>query len=118
MDKIVKAELASLFARDAGRAAAFLKVMANNCRLLILCQLSDSGELSVNELGERVGLGQSAMSQHLARLRQEGLVATRKVAQTVFYRLCDPKAEQLLALLHDLFCPGPESRQNQPVEGS
>lgn len=114
----MKAELASQFARDAGRAAALLKVMANDSRLLILCHLSDSGELSVNNLGERVGLGQSAMSQHLARLRQEGLVATRKEAQTVFYRLCDPKAEQLLALLHDLFCRGPEGRENLSVEGS
>lgn len=95
----------SEFAEHAGRAAALLKAMANQVRLLVLCHLAASGELSVSELAERVGLGQSALSQHLAKLREEGLVATRKEAQSVFYRVCDPKAEQLLALLHDLFCP-------------
>ena len=79
--------------------------MANACRLLVLCHLASEGELSVGQLQERVGLGQSALSQHLARLREEGLVATRKEAQTVFYSVCDPKAEQVLHVLHDLFCP-------------
>lgn len=93
------------FARQARQATALLKAMANECRLLVLCHLSVSGELTVGQLAARVGLSQSALSQHLARLRGERLVATRKDAQTVFYRLCDPKSEQLLALLHDLFCP-------------
>ena len=96
---------ASEFSRHAGEATRLLKVLANEFRLLTLCHLSESGELSVSELVDRVGLSQSALSQHLARLREEGLVATRKEAQTVFYRVCDPKAERLLALLHDLFCP-------------
>ena len=91
--------------RQAGEAAQLLKAMANECRLLILCHLSVSGELSVGQLVEHIGLSQSALSQHLAKLREERLVATRKEAQTVYYRLCDPKAEQLLGLLHDLFCP-------------
>lgn len=95
----------SEFTRQAGEATSLLKAMANEFRLLALCYLAESGELSVGELVDRVGLGQSALSQHLAKLREEGLVATRKEAQTVFYRVCDPKAEQLLALLHDLFCP-------------
>ncbi len=95
----------SEFTRQAGEATSLLKAMANECRLLVLCHLAESGELSVGELVVRVGLGQSALSQHLAKLREEGLVATRKEAQTVFYRVCDPKAEHLLALLHDLFCP-------------
>ena len=95
----------SAFMRQAGEATGLLKAMANECRLLILCYLADEAELSVGELTERVGLSQSALSQHLARLREEGLVATRKAAQTVFYRVCDPKAEQVLALLLDLFCP-------------
>ncbi len=95
----------SEFTRQAGEATSLLKAMANECRLLVLCHLAESGELSVGELVDLVGLGQSALSQHLAKLREEGLVATRKEAQTVFYRVCDPKAEQLLALLHDLFCP-------------
>ncbi len=93
------------FVRQAGEASSLLKAMANEFRLLTLCYLAESGELSVGALAERVGLSQSALSQHLAKLREEGLVATRKEAQTVFYRVCDPKAEQLLSLLHDLFCP-------------
>lgn len=93
------------FFEQAAEATALLKAIANQCRLLVLCHLSVSGELTVGQLAACIGLSQSALSQHLARLREERLVATRKEAQTVFYRLCDPKAEQLLALLHDLFCP-------------
>lgn len=93
------------FREQAQAATGLLKVMANEYRLLLLCHLAESGELSVGQLQDRVDLSQSALSQHLAKLREEGLVATRKEAQTVFYRVCDPKAEQLLALLHDLFCP-------------
>lgn len=93
------------FGKQAEQAVGLLKSMANECRLLVLCHLAVEGELSVSQLQERIGLGQSALSQHLAKLREEGLVATRKESQAVFYRVCDPKAEQLLALLHDLFCP-------------
>jgi len=95
----------SIFTRQASQASSLLKVMANECRLLVLCHLAEAGELSVGQLTERVGLSQSALSQHLARLRAEGVVASRKEAQTVFYRVCDPKAEQVLALLHQMFCP-------------
>lgn len=95
----------SKFTRQAGEATRLLKVMANECRLLVLCYLAEAGELSVGELIDRVGLSQSALSQHLAKLREEGLVATRKDAQCVFYRVCDPKAEQVLVLLHQIFCP-------------
>jgi DNA-binding transcriptional ArsR family regulator len=93
------------FGPEAQEAAGLLRAMANEHRLLVLCHLSVSGELSVGELVDRVGLSQSAVSQHLAKLREENLVSTRKEAQTVFYRLCDPKADQLLRLLHQLFCP-------------
>ena len=96
---------ASEFTRQAGEATRLLKVMANKCRLLVLCYLAEAGELSVGELIDRVGLSQSALSQHLAKLREEGLVATRKDAQCVFYRVCDAKAEQVLVLLHQIFCP-------------
>lgn len=95
----------SRFAAEAGEAASLLRAMANQSRLLILCYLAEAGEMSVGDLVERVGLSQSALSQHLAKLREEGLVSTRKEAQTVYYRVSDPKAEQMLALLHDLFCP-------------
>lgn len=101
----MQSDLVSRFSRHAAEAAGLLKALASQPRLLILCYLAEMGELSVGALADQVGLSQSALSQHLARLREEGLVATRKEAQTVYYRVCDPKAEQLLALLHDLFCP-------------
>lgn len=98
-------DLISRFGRHAGEAVDLLKALASKPRLLVLCYLAQGGEMSAGDLTEHVGLSQSALSQHLAKLREEGLVATRKEAQTVFYRVSDPKAEQLLGLLHDLFCP-------------
>ena len=98
-------EISAQFAEQAGEAAALLKALANETRLLVLCHLAEEGELSVGGLLKRLDLGQSALSQHLSRLREEGLVATRREAQTIYYRVCDPRAGQLLALLHDLFCP-------------
>ena len=97
--------LVAEFREQAVQAVGLLRAMANEARLLVLCHLAESGELSVGQLQDRIGLSQSALSQHLAKLREEGLVATRKEAQTVFYRVCDPKAQQVLSLLHDLFCP-------------
>ena len=71
----------------------------------MLCYLAEVGELSVGELVDRIGLSQSALSQHLAKLRAEGLVATRKSAQTVYYRVSEPRILALLATLHNLYCP-------------
>lgn len=104
--------------RQAHAVAGLLKSMANECRLLILCHLAISGELSVGQLVERVGLGQSALSQHLAKLREQQLVATRKEAQSVFYRLCDPKVERLLQMLHELYCPDVGSSDAQHLQGN
>ena len=89
----------------AAQAAALMKALSNEHRLLILCHLVSDEELTVGELVERVGLSQSALSQHLGRLRDEGLVSFRRDAQTLHYRVADPKACQVLALLRDLFCP-------------
>lgn len=86
----------------APRALKLLKTMANEKRLFILCNLLD-GELSVNELAERVSLSQSALSQHLAILRKEEYVATRKESQTVFYSLSGEDTKQVMALLHELY---------------
>ena len=97
----------SQFAGQAAEAVSVLKSIAHEGRLLVLCYLSEAGEMSVGELTERVGLSQSAVSQHLAKLRAEGLVATRKQAQTVFYRIDQPKVLTLLSVLHDLYCPTP-----------
>ena len=95
----------SEFAGQAAEAVSVLKSIAHEGRLLVLCYLSEAGEMSVGELAERVGLSQSALSQHLAKLRVEGLVATRKQSQTVYYRIDEPKVLRLLFLLHDLYCP-------------
>lgn len=93
------------FERKAGEAAGLLKLLANENRLLILCRLVIAGEMSVGDLAEAVELSQSALSQHLARMREDGLVATRREAQTVFYRIADPNAARLLALLKNIYCP-------------
>lgn len=95
----------SEFALEAAKAAGVMRSLSNEARLLVLCHLGESSELSAGELTRRIGLSQSALSQHLARLREDGLVATRKQAQTVFYRVADPKVHRVLALLHELYCP-------------
>jgi DNA-binding transcriptional ArsR family regulator len=97
-------ELSKLTAK-AAEAAALMKALSNEHRLLILCHLISEGELTVGALVERLPLSQSALSQHLARLREEGLVAFRRESQTLHYRVADPKAGQVLELLRDLFCP-------------
>lgn len=88
---------------NARRASGLLKAMSNERRLMILCQLG-RGECSVGELERKVGLSQSALSQHLARLRQDGLVTTRRHAQTIYYSLHGGEAQAILRTLHDLFC--------------
>ncbi len=92
------------FEQQAAAAAAMLKLLANEKRLLILCRLVGGAEVSVGELAIRVGLSQSALSQHLARMREEGLVATRRESQTIYYRLADPRASALLTKLKDIYC--------------
>lgn len=98
----------ALFAESTGRAAALLRLLGNEKRLMILCQLAE-GELSVSELLQRVDLSQSALSQHLALLREQELVATRRAAQTIYYRIVDHAALRVIQTLAELFCP-PEVR--------
>jgi DNA-binding transcriptional ArsR family regulator len=92
-------------AQQSAQAADLLRALANEQRLLILCHLSAAGELSVSALGERMTLSQSSLSQHLARLREDGVVNFRREAQTLFYHIAEKKAARLLALLHQLYCP-------------
>ncbi len=99
----------SEMAAGAGRAAALMKALSNEHRLLILCHLIEADEMIVGELVERIGLSQSALSQHLAKLRAEGLVTFRREAQTLYYRVCDERAASVLVLLHQMFCPDPAS---------
>lgn len=88
--------------RRAGEAAELLKLLANDQRLIILCRLSDS-EMSVSELSEYVTLAQSALSQHLAKLRAQGLVATRRDGQNIYYRLANPAAHKLVGALCEIY---------------
>ncbi|AWY00952.1 transcriptional regulator [Marinomonas primoryensis] len=90
--------------RQSSQAAVFLKALSNENRLMILCHLLDE-ELSVTALNEKLPLSQSALSQHLAVLRKDGLVSTRRVSQTIFYSLGDSRVKELIQTLHRLFCP-------------
>ena len=98
-------EPAELEAR-ATEAEAFLRSFASRHRLMILCSLLE-GELPVGELVRRLGLSQSNLSQHLARLREEGLVATRRDGTAIFYRIGSDRVRPVLAELYRLFCADP-----------
>ncbi|MFC0339473.1 ArsR/SmtB family transcription factor [Paracoccus niistensis] len=87
----------------ADHVAGRLALVANAKRLLILCELVQ-GERSVGALQAAVGLGQSALSQHLAKLREAGMVDTRREAQTIHYRISDPDVQVLMAALYEAFC--------------
>lgn len=87
----------------ASHACDLLKAMANEWRLMVLCQLAE-GEKTVSELQSQLGLSQSALSQHLAILRREKIVKSRKHAQSVSYSLAGDEATKVMATLHDVFC--------------
>lgn len=87
----------------AGEAGKFLKSLCNEHRLLILCALVE-GEKSVGELERLLEMRQPHLSQHLTRLRTDGLVRTRRVSRSIYYRLGSEPAERVLGLLYDLFC--------------
>lgn len=103
----------TLFEQNAAHAADLLRLLGNRHRLMILCQITD-GELSVGELQRRLPLSQSALSQHLAKLRADGIVTTRREAQSIFYRIADPAALRIIATLAELFCP-PQSQQGESL---
>jgi ArsR family transcriptional regulator len=89
--------------RNAGKAADFLRALGNPHRLMILCELIQ-GERSVTELESAIGLRQPSLSQQLARLRAERLVATRREARTIRYRLAEPAVIKTMTLLHEIYC--------------
>lgn len=89
---------------QAGRAETLLKAIANRYRLMVLCELHQ-GELSVSALQQRIGLSQSALSQHLALMRAMGLVATRKEGLNVHYRIADARVFEMMRALEAIFCP-------------
>ena len=88
---------------NADEAARLLKMLANGQRLRVLCLLI-GGELSVGQINERVDLSQSALSQHLAKLRDEGLVSAHRESQTIYYRLSNGPAQRVISALHDIYC--------------
>ena len=96
--------------RNADAAARLLKSLANDQRLRVLCFLGE-GEMTVGQINERVDLSQSALSQHLAKLRAEGIVATRRDAQTIYYSLADDAVRQIIETLHDIYL-GTSRRKN------
>ena len=100
--RLAKADLDRM-AASATRAADFLKSLGHEQRLMILCHLA-SGEKSVSELEEAVGARQAAVSQQLARLRHEGLVATRREGKIIYYSLGDERSRRMIGLLYDMFC--------------
>jgi len=104
---MVSVDLEHAMHKHAGQASQLMKQLSSPARLLILCALVDR-ELSVNALNKKVSLSQSALSQHLARLRYAGLVAWRKEKQTVFYRLQRTEVLQVLSVLKTIYCPEQE----------
>ncbi len=88
---------------NATRASELMKLLGHAHRLMILCELNQ-GERSVGELSERVGINQSPLSQHLARMRHEGVVQSRREAQTVYYSLAGTEVAAVISLLYELYC--------------
>lgn len=84
-------------------AASLMSALGNESRLMVLCALTQ-GPRSVGELNEVVPLSQSALSQQLGKLRDRGLVTTRRESQTIYYSLAPGPAERIIATLHDIYC--------------
>lgn len=91
--------------RSAADAVKLLKSIANESRLMVMCVLSE-GEFSVGALNDRIELSQSALSQHLAILREQGLVQTRRERQTIYYSLAETAALDVIHTLHEIYCKG------------
>ncbi|WP_421836710.1 ArsR/SmtB family transcription factor [Novosphingobium sp.] len=92
------------FEANATMVSGILRELANPHRLMVLCSLAEAGEMKVGDIAERIGLSQSALSQHLARLREVGLVGFTREAQVLRYRIADARVEALLATLYQLYC--------------
>ena len=88
----------------AAQVSTLLRTLGNERRLLILCLLIEHGPLSVNVLADHLGLSQSALSQHLAKMREEQLVSSQRESQHIFYQIADPKVGRLVTALKDIFC--------------
>ena len=91
-------------AKQAGAAAQLLKLLGNEKRLLVLCFLAARGEMTVGEIVDAVDLSQSALSQHLGKLRADGLVTFRRTSQTLHYRVADKRTLRVLQVLKEIYC--------------
>lgn len=96
-------DLAS-FEAKAAETALVLKALGNARRLMLLCKLVEHGEMTAGDLARQIGLSQSACSQHLAKMRDEGFVTFRRDSQTLWYAVGDPRIETLMATLYTLYC--------------
>lgn len=103
---------AELMEAAADQASELLKALSNRHRLMIVCQLLD-GERAVGQLAEALGLRDSTVSQHLALLRKDGLVACRRDAQTIFYSIASDPAREVLSTLYKVFCPAEPTTSNE-----
>lgn len=90
--------------RNAAAAASMLRALANERRLMILCLLIAGKELAVGDLSNQLKLSQSATSQHLAKMRREGLIANRRDSQTIYYRIADKSVKRLITTLKAIYC--------------
>lgn len=105
MNTLIDSSEIEILRNSAHRASVLLKQLANEQRLLILCKLLE-GECPVSDLAAHIGLAQSATSQHLAKMREAGLLSTRRDAQNIYYRLGDEDAVRVLRTLCDVYQPG------------
>jgi len=97
-------------ATAAGKASELMKTLGHRDRLMVLCHLI-SGEKAVGQLAELLDIPQSPLSQHLARMRKEGLVTTRREAQTIYYSMASREATRMVELMHEMFCSEADMRQ-------
>ncbi len=104
-----------LMQENAARASEMMKLLGHPHRLMILCELNQ-GECSVTELCQKVGINQSPLSQHLARMRHEGVVESRREAQTVYYSLAGPEVSTIIALLYELYCDPALAKEGTAAE--
>lgn len=103
----IKVTDARVLGRKVETVSPLFKSLANPHRLLMMCRLAEFGEMRLGDLALAVGLSQSALAQHLTVMRDEGLVAHRREAQGLWYRITDPRCEALLASFHHIYCkPG------------
>ena len=103
---VIEAAPTSELEAHAAAAESFLRSIANRHRLMVLCLLVE-GEISAGDLSRRLELTQSNLSRHLSTLREEGLVATRREATTIYYRIASDRVRTILETLHGMFCTGP-----------